>query len=77
MEEYLLALDQIDARLLALDQQLTDIAETAPYREPVGWLRCFRGINTLSAMLIFGRVARLPPIHVAPGVDGVRRPRAE
>ena len=34
MEEYLLALDQIDARLLALDQQLTDIAETAPYREP-------------------------------------------
>ena len=56
MEEYLLALDQIDARLIALDQQLTDIAETAPYREPVGWLRCFRGINTLSAMLILAEL---------------------
>ena len=28
----------------------------APYREPVGWLRCFRGIDTLTAMLILAEL---------------------
>jgi hypothetical protein len=28
------------------------LAQTAPYRDPVGWLRCFRGIGTLSAMVL-------------------------
>ena len=32
--------------------RLAAIAETAPYREPVGWLRCFRGIDTLTVILI-------------------------
>ena len=27
-----------------------------PYREPVGWLRCFRGIDTLTAMLILAEL---------------------
>ena len=39
----------IDAARRAL---LESLAERAPYREPVGWLRCFRGIDTLTAMTL-------------------------
>ena len=52
VEDYLLALNHLEARLVELDRRLAAIAETAPYREPVGWLRCFRGIDTLTAILI-------------------------
>jgi transposase len=56
VDDYLLAIDHLEARLTALDTQLTEIAETAPYREPVSWLRCFRGIDTLTAILILGEL---------------------
>jgi transposase len=42
-------------RLLELDAR-AELAEQAPYREPVGWLRCFRGIDTLTAMLILAEL---------------------
>ena len=39
--------------------------EASPlYREPVGWLRCFRGIDTLSAMILLAELVdfqRFPP----------------
>lgn len=56
VEDYLLAIDQLEARLDTLTTALTDLAETAPYREPVGWLCCFRGIKPLSAMLILAEL---------------------
>ena len=56
VEDYLLAIDHTDARVRALDARLAEIADTDPYREPVGWLRCFRGIKTLSAMLILAEL---------------------
>jgi transposase len=56
VDDYLLAIDQIEARLLELDARLTALAETEPYREPVGWLRCFRGIDTLTAMLMLAEL---------------------
>jgi len=56
VEDYLLAIDHLDARLLDLDARLSDIAESAPYRERVGWLRCFRGIDTLTAILILAEL---------------------
>ena len=37
-------------------RRLTAIAQTAPYREQVAWLRCFRGIETLTAMLLLGEL---------------------
>jgi len=39
-----------------LDARLAEIAETDPYRERVGWLRCFRGIDTLTAMMILAEL---------------------
>ena len=52
VEDYLLAIDQVEARLTELDERLTEIAQADPDREPVAWLRCFRGIDTLTAILI-------------------------
>ena len=56
VEDYLLAIDHLDARLGDLDARLGEVAESEPYRERVGWLRCFRGIDTLSAMLILAEL---------------------
>jgi transposase len=56
VDDYRLAIDHTEARLLALDARLAEIAERDPYREPVGWLRCFRGIDTLTAILILAEL---------------------
>ena len=56
VEDYLLAIDHLEARLGELDAQLAAVASTEPYREPVGWLRCFRGIETLTAMLLLAEL---------------------
>jgi transposase len=79
VDDYLLAIDHTAARLLELDARLAEIAETEPYRKPVGWLRCFRGIDTLTAMLIlaelhdFRRFASAPALMaylgLVPGED--------
>lgn len=67
VEDYLLALDQVEARLGELDARLAELAQTAPYRDPVGWLRCFRGIDTLTAISVlaelydFRRLSRRAP----------------
>ena len=79
VDDYLLAIDHTEARLQELDARLAEIAETEPYRAPVGWLRCFRGIDTLTAMLIlaelhdFRRFASAPALMaylgLVPGED--------
>ncbi|MCA1585023.1 MAG: IS110 family transposase [Actinobacteria bacterium] len=79
VDDYLLAIDHTEARLIELDARLAEIAETEPYREPVGWLRCFRGIDTLTAILIlaelhdFRRFASAPALMaylgLVPGED--------
>jgi transposase len=56
VDDYLLAIDHTEARLRELDARLTEIAARDPYREPVGWLRCFRGIDTLTAMLLLAEL---------------------
>lgn len=50
--EYLMAVEWLEARLAVLDQKLSEAAELEPYREPVGWLRCFRGIDTITALSV-------------------------
>ena len=56
VDDYLLAIAQVESRLVELDVRLTETAQTDPYREPVAWLRCFRGIDTLTAMLILAEL---------------------
>jgi transposase len=62
-EATLFALEQALARQAALDKELEAIAASAPYREPVGWLRCFRGIDTLSAMILLTEIIDFHRFH--------------
>jgi transposase len=56
VDDYLLAIDHLEARLIEFDARVSEIAQTEPYRERVGWLRCFRGIDTLTAMMILAEL---------------------
>lgn len=49
---YLAMVEIREEEVAALDAQVGELAAQEPYREPVGWLRCFHGIETLSAMMI-------------------------
>ena len=68
VDDYLVAIDHTEARLRELDARLAEIAETEPYREPVGWLRCFRGIDTLTAMLILAELHDVRRFASAPAL---------
>ena len=54
--DYRLAVAQIDARIESLDRQIEEVATSGSYRDAVGALRCFRGIDTRTA---FGLVTEL------------------
>jgi len=50
LEDYLLALEHIEERLSALDAQIEEVSLDPRYAPVVAALRCFRGIDTLTAM---------------------------
>src|SRR5262249_38426501 len=52
LTDYRLAVEQLEARLETVDAALVATAQTEPFRQPVGWLRCFRGIDTLTAITL-------------------------
>jgi transposase len=52
LNDYRLAVEQLEARLEAVDAALTALAQEDLFRQPVGWLRCFRGIDTLTAITL-------------------------
>jgi transposase len=56
LEVSLFTLEQALARLAELDREIEALAQAAPYREPVGWLRCFRGVDTLGAMILLAEI---------------------
>jgi len=51
-DSYLLAVQQMEERQRQLDLRLAEFGGHEPYREPVAWLRCFRGIDTVTAVCI-------------------------
>jgi transposase len=53
---YLLAIEQVEERLRTLEAQLEVVAQEEPYRERVGWLRCFRGIDTVTAITLLAEL---------------------
>jgi transposase len=50
--DYQLALAQLDARLREIDRQLDALASQPPYAGAVSALRCFRGIDTVTAITL-------------------------
>jgi len=65
--EYLLGVELLEERTRVLDKKLGEVAASEPYRERVGWLRCFRGIDTTSAMTV------LAELHGIERFDSPRR----
>lgn len=63
-EGYMRALTEADARMAVLNQQVDDLAQTKAYGTKVSYLRCLKGIDTLSALTLvvetqqFGRFDR-------------------
>lgn len=55
-DDYLAAIEAIEDRIRSLNAHLETIAAEEPYRERVGWLRCFRGIGTVTAMTILAEL---------------------
>lgn len=50
--DYLLSIEQIELRLRDLEDRMAQLALESPIAQPVAWLRCFRGIDTVTAMTI-------------------------
>lgn len=55
-EDHRLAIDQMEARLEALQAAIEGVAQREPYRPAVGWLCCLRGVKTLTAMTILSEL---------------------
>ncbi len=55
-DDYRLAIEHLEERIRGLVERLTEVAQSDPYRERVGWLRCFRGIDTVTAMTILAEL---------------------
>ena len=68
LHDYLLALEQVESRLQLLDQEIERVSHRMPYAEVVGALRCFRGIDTLTAMCL---VAELHDFMRFPSARGL------
>jgi transposase len=51
-EDYLLAIEHLEERLKGLESALEAAAQKDPYREQVAALRCFQGIDTVTAVTV-------------------------
>jgi transposase len=49
-------LEALEAQIRALDAELEEIATHEPWREPVAWLCCFRGIATHTALGLLAEI---------------------
>jgi transposase len=52
LDDYLLAIEQLEERVRALDERIEELSHDPAYSAPVGALRCFRGIDTITATMI-------------------------
>jgi transposase len=65
-EGNLRAVEEAEARLESLEQRVLDLAQSAPYRTAVGYLRSLKGLDTLGALTLavetldFRRFGRAP-----------------
>jgi transposase len=55
-DEYLRELDHVVDRIRQLDQAMTEVADKEPWKPLVSRLRCFRGIDTLTALALLAEV---------------------
>jgi len=56
LANYVSELQRRDDRLAELVASVGSVAQTKPYRQAVGWLRCFHGIDTITAMTLLSEL---------------------
>lgn len=56
IDNYLLAMEQAEERIKALDAHIEEAAQDKSRAQQVGWLRCLRGIDTVTAMTILAEL---------------------
>lgn len=59
VHHYRLALTQLEEELTTLDAHVEALSQQEPYVTPAGWLRCFHGIDTLTAMTLLTELPHL------------------
>lgn len=62
-DSYFLAVQQLEERQRQLDTQLAQHGGQEPYREPVAWLRCFKGIDTVTAVCLVAELHDFRRFH--------------
>jgi transposase len=55
-DDYMRAIEVLADRIAALDIQILTRATEEPYKKPVGWLRCFYGVDTVTALTILAEL---------------------
>lgn len=55
-DQYRLVVEQSMERVAHITTELERVSQSEPYAGPVGWLRCFRGIDTVSAITLIAEV---------------------
>ncbi|MCC5813342.1 MAG: IS110 family transposase [Leptospira sp.] len=65
-ELYLMQLEQIDFQLASIEKKIIEIANSEPYKEKVSRLRCFKGIDYLSALSLIVEVGDFSRFSSAP-----------
>ncbi len=58
-EHYILMVEHLEERRLALEKEIHCIAQTEPYRAPVARLACLRGISIFGAMVLLAELLDL------------------
>jgi len=56
LDMYLLATQQAQERLNTLDALIGEAAQEEAYAQRAGWLRCLRGVDTVTAMIILAEL---------------------
>lgn len=63
LDSYICAVEQAEERVTSLESKLDRIAKDESYESPVGRLRCFRGIDTVTAMTIVSELHDFTRFH--------------
>jgi transposase len=63
LDDALLGTEQLMGRLGMLEAKLEAVSREEPYTQPVGWLRCFRGFDTVTALTIVAELHDLRRFH--------------
>lgn len=69
-EGFMRAFNEAEDRLSELDRHIEELAQKEPYKTPVRYLECFRGIKTLTAMTLIVEVMDFKRFERAPSFMG-------